>query len=57
MNEFYIYVKVFVHYPEVYNANVINNRFEKYFEENEMWFSKYKGKSHVIFKTAPIDEN
>lgn len=57
MNEFNIYVKVFVHYPEVYNANVINNRFEKYFEENEMWFSKYKGKSHVIFKTAPIDEN
>ena len=57
MNEFNIYVKVFVHYPEVYNAKVINNRFEKYFEENEMWFSKYKGKSHVIFKTAPIDEN
>jgi hypothetical protein len=60
-NIFNIYIKVFVHYPEVYNCTVINDRFDKYFDKyfkiNELLNSKYEGKCYVTFKTAPHNEN
>ena len=60
-NILHINIKVFVHYPEVYNCTVINNRFNKYFdnyfEDNELIHSKYEGECYFVFKTAPSFEN
>ena len=60
-NILHINIKVFVHYPEVYNDIVINNRlnkfFDKFFKENELQYSKYVGECYLVFKTAPHYEN
>ena len=34
-NILHINIKVFVHYPEVYNDTVINNRLNKFFDKIE----------------------
>ena len=60
-NILHINIKVFVHYPEVYNDTVINNRlnkfFDKFFKENELQHSKYVGECYLVFRTAPHCEN
>ena len=60
-NTLKINIKIFVHYPEVFNSTVINNRLDeyfcKYFKENKLHDSTYKGESYVVFKTAPHTEN
>ena len=52
MSEFNIYVNVYVHYPEVYNETVVENRLNKHFKKYFIESSVY-----VKFHTAPINEN
>lgn len=60
-NTLKINIKIFVHYPEVFNSTVISDRldhyFDKYFKENRLHNSIYKGECYVVFKTAPHTEN
>ena len=61
MNNFIIYVNIYVHHPEVYNSTVINDRLTKYFKEffinNKPVNSNFNGNTYVMFKSAPSNEN
>ena len=60
-NVFNIFINIYVHYPEVYNSTVISNRMNKYFNEyfinNKPLSSEYGKNTHVMFKSAPSNEN
>jgi hypothetical protein len=60
-NVFNIFINIYVHYPEVYNSTVISNRLNKYFNEyfinNKPLSSEYGKNTHVMFKSAPSNEN
>lgn len=55
-----IYIKMFVHYPEAYNANTISNKFniyfKKYFFENKFIDSIYNQDCYVMINSAPHNE-
>ena len=61
MNSFNIFINIYVHYPEVYNSSVISNRLNKYFNEyflnNKPLNSEFSKNTHVMFKSAPSNEN
>lgn len=52
VNEFKIYVNVYVHYPEVYNEVVIERRLNKYFKQYFL-----ESDTYIKFHTAPISED
>lgn len=60
-NKFNIFINIFVHYPEIYNSEVINRRmniyFNEYFSNNKPSNSEFDGNTYVTFKSAPSDEN
>lgn len=55
-----VYIKIFAHYPEIYNATIISDKFNVYFEEyfkvNKPLSSEYKGDCDVVIKSAPHTE-
>lgn len=55
-----IYIKMFVHYPEAYNANAISNKFnmyfKEYFSENKFIDYIYNQDCYVMINSAPYDE-
>jgi hypothetical protein len=60
-NNFNVFINIFVHYPEVYNSTVINNKLnnyiKKYFSNNKPLNSVFNGNTYVMIKTAPHNEN
>ena len=51
MDKFNIYIDVYVHYPEVYNETIIQDRLNKYFRKYFIDSNTY-----IKFSTAPINE-
>lgn len=51
MDKFNIYIDVYVHYPEVYNETIIQDRLNKYFRKHFIASNTY-----IKFFTAPINE-
>ena len=51
MAKFNIYIDVYVHYPEVYNETIIEDRLNKYFRKHFI-----DSNTHIKFHTAPINE-
>lgn len=59
MNKIKVFMNLYVHYPEVYNASVINNKLENYIND---YFKINKPKnsefdfSYLTIKSAPSNE-
>ena len=55
-----VYVNMFVHYPETYNAYTIRNKFNSYFKEyfsnNKLMDSIYNKDCFVMINSAPHTE-
>lgn len=59
MNKIKLFMNIYVHYPEVYNSSVINNKLENYIND---YFKINKPKnsefdfSYLTIKSAPSNE-
>ena len=56
INETQIFINMFVHYPETYNANTISNNFIKCINDSNVFKFSNNPKCHVIINSAPHSE-
>ena len=60
-NNFKIYINIYLHYPEVVNSTIINDKinvfFNEYFSNNKLIDSSFDGNTYVMINSAPHNEN
>lgn len=59
IREINIYINMFVHYPEIYNANTISNNFSSYLKNKSLFNEAYNQDCNVMINSAPhiVDES
>lgn len=56
LNDTQIYINMFVHYPEIYNANTISNNLIKYINDSDVFKLINSPQYYVMINSAPHSE-
>lgn len=56
LNDTQIYLNMFVHYPEIYNANTISNHLIKYINDSDVFKLINNPQCYVMINSAPHSE-